>query len=96
MRTYKTAIWARMDGKLRSDHPLLRWIVEHAANAHKKYAVFPEGKKPYASLHGKNPKEKLVEFGERVLWHVPKQLRATLDLRWRLGVYVGYAISSNE
>ena len=61
-----------------------------------KYAVSPEGKTPYASLHGKNPKEKLVKFGERVLWHVPKRLRAKLDLRWRLGVYVGYAASSNE
>ena len=27
---------------------------------------------------------------------MPKRLRAKLDLRWRLGVYVGYAASSNE
>ena len=74
----------------------MRWIVEHAAHTYNKYAVTPDGSTPYAALHGKNPKEKLVEFGERVLWHVPKRLRAKLDLRWRLGVYVGYAVSSNE
>ena len=96
VRTYKSAIEARMDCKLKSDHPLLRWIVEHAANIYNKYAVSPECKTPYASLHGKNPREKLVEFGERVLWHVTKRLRAKLDLRWRLGIYVGYADSSNE
>ena len=32
VRTYKSAVEARMDCKLKSDHPLLRWIVEHAAN----------------------------------------------------------------
>lgn len=96
VRTYKSAIEARMDCKLKSDHPLLRWIVEHAADVYNQYAVSPEGKTPHARLHGKNPKEKLVDFWERVLWHVPKRLRAKLDLRWRLGVYVGDAASSNE
>jgi hypothetical protein len=56
VRTYKSAIEARMDSKLRSDHPLMRWIVEHAANTYNKYAVTPEGSTPYAALHGKNPK----------------------------------------
>ena len=96
VRTCKSAIEARIDCKLRSDHPLLRWIVEHAANVYNKYAVSPEGKTPYASLHGKKPKEKLVEFGERVLWHVPKRPRTKLDLRWRLGIDIGYATLSNE
>ena len=31
-----------------------------------------------------------------MLLHVPKRLRAKLDLRWRLGIDVGYAASSNE
>ena len=68
----------------------------HAANTYNKYAVTPDGSTPYAALHGKNSKEKLAEFGERVLWHVPKKLRAKLDLCWRLCIYVGYAVSSNE
>ena len=71
VRTYKSAIEARMDCKLQTDHPLLHWIVDHAANVYNQYSVSPEGKAPYASLHGKTPKEKLADFGERVLWHVP-------------------------
>ena len=96
VRTYKSALESRMGCKLSSDHALMRWIVEHAANVYNKYAVTPEGTTPYAALHGKNPRERLVEFGERILWHVPKALRAKLDLRWRLGVYAGYSPTSNE
>ena len=96
VRTYKSAIEAGMGSTLRSDNPLMRWILEHAANTYNKYAMSPDGSTPYAALHGKNPKEKLVEFGERVLWHIPKRLRAKLDLRWRLGIYVEYAVPSNR
>ena len=96
VKTYKSAIEARMGSNLRSNHSLMRWIVEHATNIYNKYAMTPDGSTPYAALHGQNPKEKLVEFGERVLWHVPKRLRAKLDLRWRLGIYVGCAVSSTS
>ena len=89
VRTYKSAIEARMNAKLPSNHPLVHWLVEHSARTYNKYAVTPEGVTPYAYLHGKNPNEKLVEMGEKVMWHVPKRLRAKLDLRWRLGTYLG-------
>ena len=95
-RTYLSALESRLDVKIQSSHPIVRWLVEHSANTYNKYAVTPDGQTPYAALHGKNPREKLIEFGERVLWHVPKKLRAKLDLRWRLGVYVGYSVTSNE
>ena len=39
---------------------------------------------------------RLIEFGEKVMWHVPKKLRAKLDLRWRLGIFLGQSQSSNE
>ena len=81
VRTYKSAIEARMNAKLPSNHPLVHWLVEHSARTYNKYAVTPEGVTPYAYLHGKNPREKLVEMGEKVMWHVPTRLRAKLDLR---------------
>ena len=42
----------------------MHWVVEHAARTYNKYAVSPEGATAYAYLHGKDAKEKLVEFGE--------------------------------
>ena len=58
VRTYKSAAESRMGTKLPSNHPLIHWIVEHAARTCNKYAVTPEGVTPYAYLHGKKPKEK--------------------------------------
>ena len=56
----------------------------------------PEGKTPYASLHGKNARDKLVESDEQARWYVPKNIRAKLSLRWNLGVYLGMSKASNE
>ena len=49
-----------MDCKLKSDHPLVHWMIEHAATVYNKYAVTPECKTPCANLQGKIPKEKRV------------------------------------
>ena len=37
-----------------------------------------------------------AEFGERIIYYVPKRLRAKIDLRWRVGVFLGSAERSNE
>ena len=80
-RCYKSALEARMKCKLDIAHPLMKWLCEHVANTYNKQVITPTGKTPYATLHGKNPREKLVEFGERFLWHVPTLLRKKMDLR---------------
>ena len=38
----------------------------------------------------------MAEFRERVFYYVPKRLRATLDLRFRPGVFLGNSQNSNE
>ena len=37
-----------------------------------------------------------MEFGEKVFYYVPKRLRSKLNLRWRVGTFVGNSQSSNE
>ena len=39
---------------------------------------------------------KLAEFGERVFYYVPKRLRAKLDVRFRIGVFLGDPQNPNE
>ena len=56
----------------------------------------PQGKTPNALLHGKNAHDKLVEFGEKVLWYAPKNIRAKLDSRWNIDVYFGMSNVSSE
>ena len=38
----------------------------------------------------------MVEFGEHVFYFVPNKLRAKLNLRWRLGTFLGNAQATNE
>ena len=47
-------------------------------------------------MYGRKCNAKIVEFGEHCYYDAPKKLRAKLDSRWRLGVYLGMSASSNE
>ena len=47
-------------------------------------------------MPGKQAQERRIEFGERVFFSTPKKGRAKMDLRWRLGIYLGHAPNSNE
>ena len=40
-------------------------------------------------IHGKKTLERIVEFGEKILWYCPTKRRATLEPRWRYGVFLG-------
>ena len=96
LRTLKSALETRLQTKLPVKHPVIRWLVEHVASIMNRFMVNPDGVTPYQAMHGKRAALKVVEFGERVFYYVPKRLRAKLSRRWRLGVYLGMAPSSNE
>ena len=61
-----------------------------------KYDVGPDGHTGYWQLHGRECNEKLVEYGEKVMYYVPRKLRAKLDPRWKYGVWLGRALSADE
>ena len=83
LRTYKSALEARMEAYLPCDHAVMYWRTEHAAHIYNKHLVGADGRTAYEALHGKAPSEKLIEFGEKFLWFVPRKLLAKMDLRWR-------------
>ena len=86
IRTLLTALEAHIHLTIPSSHPILSWIVHHSAYILNKYQTGLDKKTPFARLHGKETNEKLVEFGEKILWFVPKSLRSKLDRPWRYGV----------
>ena len=47
-------------------------------------------------MHGKEVSEYIAEFGERVLYYVPKKQRSKLDVRWRYGTFLGRATNSDQ
>ena len=55
-----------------------------------------DGNTPYQSLHGQRYRGKMVESGEQVFYFIPKALRSKMSLRWRVGTFLGNAISTNE
>ena len=96
LRTLKSALEARLKVRLGNQHPVVRWMVEHVATILNRYSVNKDGATPFFSNHGKRPADRLVEFGERVFYYVPRKVRAKLDQRWRLGIFIGQSTSSNE
>ena len=96
VRTLKSALESHINARVVSNHAIMQWLVRHSCMILTSFSVNPDGQTPYQSLHGKRAPDRLVEFGELVYYHVPKKLRHKLDLRWRLGVYLGMANVSNE
>ena len=96
IRTLKSAFEARLGMRLGSTHPIMCWLVEYASVLLSKYSVGNDGFTAYQKLHGKRAHEKLVEFGEKVLYFIPKAKRAKLDKRFGLGVYLGRALWGDE
>ena len=96
LRTMKAALESRLGTKLPCNHPVVRWLVSHVADVINKSAINENGMTPYENLHGKKPRERRLEFGERVLYSVPKQGRAKMDVRWKVGVFLGHTSNTGE
>ena len=96
VRTYRSALQARIECAIPSGHPVFRWMLEHVAGNLNRCSVTPEGMTPYQHIHGKRVTQKQIEFGEKIFYYTPKRVRAKLDNRYHLGVYLGQVSSSNE
>ena len=96
LRTLKVALESRLKARMSSSHPVMQWFVEHTAFVLNKYALGSDGKTPYGRLHGREGRERMCEFGERIQWYVPKKMRSKLDQRWRYGIFLGRSMSSDQ
>ena len=74
----------------------MQWLIEHTAYVLNKFGLGSDGKTPYGRLHGREGRERMCEFGERIQWYVPKKLRSKLDQRWRYGIFLGRSMSSDQ
>ena len=95
-RTLKVAIETKLKQRLPSSHPITSWLVEHTAWVLNKFQLGSDGRTPYGRLHGREGHERVCEFGEMIMWFVPKKMRSKLDQRWRYGVFLGRSLSSDQ
>ena len=96
VRVLKLALETNLNVRLPCAHPIMAWLVEHAAYLLNRCQLGTDGRTPWGRLHGKEASEKICEFGERVLWYVPKKQRAKLDVRWRHGIFLGRSLNSDQ
>ena len=96
LRTYKSALETRLSHRIPSDSAMMKWMVEHVCSIHNRIVCNQDGRTPFEAIHGQRWRGKMVEFGEQVFYFVPKKLRAKLNLRWRLGTFLGNAQATNE
>ena len=95
-RTLKHALELRLKHRLPMAHPVTSWLVEHTAWVLNKFHLDSNGRTAYGCLHGREGHERVCEFGERIMWFVPKKMRAKMDQRWRYGIFLGRSLSSDQ
>ena len=74
----------------------MKWLVQHVAPVFNQQSSNAEGLTPYECRHGGRSHGRTAEFGERLMYFVPKKLHTKLDLRWRVGMFLTPADRSNE
>ena len=84
-RTLKVALEARLglSKPLPCHHPVVTWIFMHAAWVLNKYSLNPEGRTPWGLLRGREARERIAEFGKKILLYCTKKTCATMDMCWR-------------
>ena len=65
-RTMKAALEDRLGQRIAAAHPLMRWLIHHAATLLTKFHLGADGRTAYMRMHGRKPMERICEFGERI------------------------------
>ena len=89
IRVYKLALDRRIEGTLPTAHPIMAWLVEHAAENITKLMVGKDGKTGYERLFGKPCREEGIEFGESLWFRRRKNESKDLEGRWLEGIWLG-------
>ena len=80
-RTLKHALELRLKHRLPMAHPVTSWLVEHTAWVLNEFNLDSDGRTAYGRLHGREGHERVCEFWERIVWFVPKKMKAKMDQR---------------
>ena len=88
IRTYK-ALEEHIKLRIPSKHPLIRWIVDHAASVYNRHVCKSDCVTPYQAIHGQRAIGKLCESGEHIFYYVPKRLRSKMNLKFRISSFLG-------
>ena len=99
-RTLKLDLERRIGYELLPCHPLLDWLVEHSAMLITAMHVGTDGKTAWSRLRGRGFGQRLVGFGESVLYKQPPKgpqhdVHGNMGARMFIGTFVGFHKTSN-
>ena len=96
-RTMKLELEHRLGARVPASHPLLGWLVRHAADTVTKFEVKTNGRTAYHMLKGRECSGELAAFGQKVLFMLPKRPRGgDMQTRWSEGFWLGKLWRSDE
>ena len=97
VRTLRLGIQARYQTILRSDHPIMPWLIKHSALLINVCKVGEDGRTAWERRKGKKFKRQVPEIGECV-WFLKalSEGKDKLDTRWEDGVFAGVREESGE
>ena len=71
IRTWKMSVEEELNAVVDNKHVLLPWLVMHAGVIITRYKTVHDGKTAYHRIKNKRPSNKMLPFGEKVVWMMP-------------------------
>ena len=97
VRTHKLALEKKLQKRVPSTHPVMTWLVEHAADILNKFQVGVDGRTAYERSRGKKYKGEMYHFGRKVFhMHPGKHSGGSMKSRWSTGIFLGKMHKSDE
>jgi len=97
VRSHKLELEEKIGAKVSVQEPVVAWLVEHCADLHNKFHVYPDGKTSFERIKGKRHQGEILEFGQRVHHRVPGKVQGGLMApRWLPGIWLGKRFESEE
>ena len=99
VRVLKLGLQKRLHNFVPTLHPIMTWLIPHAADMLTKLEVGSDGHTAYERLRKKKYRGEVVEFGSRVMYREPGALhagRGKLESRWHEGIWLGKRWESDE
>ena len=100
-RTLKLCLEARIGKYVPVEHALVPWLLEHTCLLLNVRVKGPDGLTPWARVKGRAFNQRLLGYGERILYKLPvkgpsSQPDGNMGTRWADAVFLGYHRSSNS
>jgi hypothetical protein len=97
-RTLRLCLENRIGRKIPVDHAVVPWLLGHTCLLLNVKTRGSDGLTPWARARGRNFAQKLLGFGEKVLYKLPvkgPQAPANMEAQWEDGTFIGSSWSTN-